>query len=143
MGGELSCAVLGKDVRGLDELILRGADKVFYVNDNALENFLPRPFANALTGLIREEKPEIVVAAATTGRTIMPMAAARLDTGLTADCTVLDIDPEERILLQTRPAIGGNIMATIKTPLTGPQMATVRPRSARQAPGTLPGRVKS
>ncbi|MBF7084055.1 electron transfer flavoprotein subunit alpha/FixB family protein [Desulfallas sp. Bu1-1] len=130
----LYCAVLGNNVQELDELIFRGADRVYHVSSPCLENFLARPYAAALARLVEEEKPEIVVAAATTtGRTIMPMAAARLETGLTADCTGLDIDPVERILLQTRPAIGGNIMATIKTPFTRPQMATVRPRSARQA----------
>jgi len=65
------------------------------------------------------------------GRTLMPVLAANLHTGLTADCTELAIDPNERLLLQTRPAIGGNVMATIKTPLHRPQMATVRPRSRR------------
>jgi len=134
LGCDLSCAVLGSDVRGLNEIIYRGADKVYNVNSPSLEKFLAKPFTSALTRLIAEEKPEIIVAAATTtGRTIMPMAAAELGTGLTADCTVLDIDPEEKILLQTRPAIGGNIMATIKTPRHRPQMATVRPRSTRQA----------
>ncbi|MCG8400693.1 MAG: electron transfer flavoprotein subunit alpha/FixB family protein [Firmicutes bacterium] len=135
LGCSLSCAVLGCNVEGLEELIVRGADRVLYVNDAALENFLSRPYTSALAGVVWDEKPEVVVAAATTtGRTIMPMVAARLDTGLTADCTVLDIEPGERILLQTRPAIGGNIMATIKTPVTRPQMATVRPKSVRQAP---------
>ena len=68
-------------------------------------------------------------AATTTGRTVMPLVAAGVATGLTADCTELDIDPQTKLLLQTRPAIGGNIMATIKTPDTRPQMATVRPRA--------------
>ncbi|NHM27466.1 electron transfer flavoprotein subunit alpha/FixB family protein [Desulfofundulus sp. TPOSR] len=135
LGVELSCAILGDRVDDLGEVILRGADKVFHVCSKDLASFLPGPYARALAQLIQEEKPEIVIAAATTtGRTIMPLVAARLGTGLTADCTYLDIDPGERILLQTRPAIGGNIMATIKTPFTRPQMATVRPRSTRPAP---------
>jgi electron transfer flavoprotein alpha subunit len=122
-------------VDDLGEVILRGADKVFHVCSQDLATFLPGPYTRALVQLIQEEKPEIVIAAATTtGRTVMPLVAARLGTGLTADCTYLDIDPGERILLQTRPAIGGNIMATIKTPFTRPQMATVRPRSTRPAP---------
>ncbi|MDK2887199.1 MAG: electron transfer flavoprotein alpha subunit [Thermoanaerobacter sp.] len=135
LGVELSCAILGDRVDDLGEVILRGADKVFHVCSQDLATFLPGPYTRALVQLIQEEKPEIVIAAATTtGRTVMPLVAARLGTGLTADCTYLDIDPGERILLQTRPAIGGNIMATIKTPFTRPQMATVRPRSTRPAP---------
>ncbi|MCK5247193.1 electron transfer flavoprotein subunit alpha/FixB family protein, partial [Candidatus Bipolaricaulota bacterium] len=73
-------------------------------------------------------------AATTMGRTLMPVLAANLHTGLTADCTELAIDPNERLLLQTRPAIGGNVMATIKTPLHRPQMATVRPKSRHPMP---------
>ena len=135
LGVELSCAVLGGEIADLEEIIYHGADRVFHVTGPGLADFLPCPYARALERLVREEKPEILIAAATTtGRTVMPLAAAALHTGLTADCTGLDIDERERILLQTRPAIGGNIMATIKTPFTRPQMATVRPRSARPAP---------
>ena len=130
---ELSCVILGHGMeQSAEEIIQRGADVVYVVDDPALRHFLPRPYAAALTGLAKEAKPEIVLAAATTqGRTIMPLIAARLDTGLTADCTGLDIDPVDRSLLQTRPAIGGNVMATIKTPVSRPQMATVRPKSAK------------
>ncbi len=130
---ELSCVILGHGMEQFAEgIIQRGADVVYVVDDPALRHFLPRPYAAALTGLAKEAKPEIVLAAATTqGRTIMPLIAARLDTGLTADCTGLDIDPLDRSLLQTRPAIGGNVMATIKTPVSRPQMATVRPKSAK------------
>lgn len=131
----LYCVVLGNEVENLDEIIYRGADRVYHIKNSSLENFLPGPYARAIARLIEEEKPEIVVAAATTtGRTVMPLVAARLKTGLTADCTELTVDPGEKILLQTRPAIGGNIMATIKTPSTRPQMATVRPKSAKPAP---------
>ena len=115
-------------------MIQRGADKVFFIQNPVLANFLPKPYSNAVCQLIKEEKPEIIVAAATTtGRTVMPLVAAKANTGLTADCTELTIDPESKILLQTRPAIGGNIMATIKTPNHRPQMATVRPKSAKPA----------
>ena len=133
---ELSCAILGHGMeRSTEEIIQRGADVVYVVDDLSLRHFLPRPYAAALTRLARETKPEIILAAATTqGRTIMPLVAARLDTGLTADCTGLDIDPLDRSLLQTRPAIGGNVMATIKTPVSRPQMATVRPKSAKPLP---------
>jgi len=132
---ELSCVLLGSGIAKLEEVIYRGADKVYHIPSACLDHFLPGPYTKALARLIEEKKPEIVVAAATsTGRTVMPLVAARLKTGLTADCTELTIDPAERILLQTRPAIGGNIMATIKTPFTRPQMATVRPKSAKPAP---------
>ncbi|MFZ5590973.1 MAG: electron transfer flavoprotein subunit alpha/FixB family protein [Bacillota bacterium] len=130
----LACVILGSEVDNLSELIYRGADKVFFIKHPSLANFLPGTHTNALVQLFQEEKPDIVVAAAsTTGRTVMPLVAAKLLTGLTADCTILDIDPQEKILLQTRPAIGGNIMATIKTPFTKPQMATVRPKSCPPA----------
>ncbi|HHW44950.1 MAG TPA: electron transfer flavoprotein subunit alpha/FixB family protein [Desulfotomaculum sp.] len=134
LGVELSCAILGDRVDDLGEVIRRGADRVYHVSSPDLAQFLPWPYTRALVQLIEEVRPEVVIAAATTtGRTVMPLAAARLKTGLTADCTILDIDPAEKILLQTRPAIGGNVMATIKTPFTRPQMATVRPRSTRPA----------
>ncbi len=130
---ELSCVILGHGMeQSAEGIIQRGADVVYVVDDPALRHFLPRAYTAALTRLAKEAKPEIVLAAATTqGRTIMPLIAARLDTGLTADCTGLDIDPLDRSLLQTRPAIGGNVMATIKTPVSRPQMATVRPKSAK------------
>jgi len=85
-----------------------------------------------LVPFIKKMQPEIVLAGATTiGRTIMPYLAGKLKTGLTADCTSLDIEEKTGLLLQTRPAIGGNVLATIKTPLHKPQMATVRPKGKR------------
>lgn len=135
LGCELSCVLLGEDIEDLEEVIFRGADKVFFIQDPIFKNFLTQPYSNAITRLVNEEKPEVIIAGATTtGRTVMPLVAAKTHTGLTADCTELTIDPETKLLLQTRPAIGGNIMATIKTPDTRPQMATVRPRSAKQSP---------
>ncbi len=135
LGCELGCVLLGDEIENLEEVILRGADKVFFIQDPIFKNFLTQPYSNAITRLVNEEKPEIIIAGATTtGRTVMPLVAAKTSTGLTADCTELTIDPETKLLLQTRPAIGGNIMATIKTPDTRPQMATVRPRSAKQSP---------
>ena len=132
LGCELSCILLGETIEDIESAFHRGADKVLFVKEPALKNFLPKSYQNALVKLIEEEKPEIVIAAATTtGRTVMPLVAAKLNTGLTADCTQLTIDPETKFLLQTRPAIGGNIMATIKTPQHRPQMATVRPRSCK------------
>ncbi|OPZ64083.1 MAG: Acryloyl-CoA reductase electron transfer subunit beta [Firmicutes bacterium ADurb.Bin506] len=135
LGTVVNCAAIGCE-RGdqLNELIYRGADKVFLVDESARGAAwaLPGPCSRALQRIIELTAPEVVVAAATTtGRTVMPLVAARLHTGLTADCTELDIDQKERLLLQTRPAIGGNIMATIKTPTARPQMATVRPKSCQ------------
>lgn len=134
LGCELGCVLLGDEIENMQEVILRGADKVFFIQDPIFKNFLSQPYSNAITRLVSEEKPEIIIAGATTtGRTVMPLVTAKSHTGLTADCTELTIDPETKLLLQTRPAIGGNIMATIKTPTTRPQMATVRPRSAKQS----------
>jgi len=126
--------------RSLDDdavrtLVHYGADEVLYVRDERLADFLVQNTASILTDLAGERKPEIFLAAATTyGRTIMPYVSVRLNAGLTADCTVLDIEPESGLLLQTRPAIGGNILATIKTESARPQMATVRPHSTRVLP---------
>ena len=131
---ELCSIVLGERVSGSDiqELILRGADRVLLVQSPGLKHFLVEPYSGVIEHLVREHRPEIVIGAATsTGRTLMPYLAVRLATGLTADCTGLDIDQETGNLVQTRPAIGGNILATIVTARHRPQMATVRPRSVR------------
>ncbi|MCR4391444.1 MAG: electron transfer flavoprotein subunit alpha/FixB family protein [Candidatus Acetothermia bacterium] len=136
LGVPLGAVLLGHDVEGgAQELICHGADRVYLVDHPSLARFDPDPYARCLERLVREERPAIVVAAATTsGRTLMPILAARLHTGLTADCTELDIEEGTGLLLQTRPAIGGNVMATIKTPDHRPQMTTVRPRSYPPAP---------
>jgi electron transfer flavoprotein alpha subunit len=116
----------------LSELIERGADEVLCVESPSLADFVCETFSKALAALARERKPQIILAAATSsGRTLMPHLAVALHAGLTADCTELDIEEGTGLLLQTRPAIGGNIMATIKTPDHKPQMSTVRPKSAR------------
>lgn len=136
-GCRLCSVVLGHQIAPaeLDELIARGADRVYVVQHPALVNFLVQPHAQALQHLVETYRPEVMIAAATTtGRTVMPYLAIKVHTGLTADCTGLEIDPETGHLLQTRPAIGGNVMATIKTPTARPQMATVRPKSAPPAP---------
>lgn len=137
LGAAVNCAVIGCNPgEQAREMIGRGADRVFVANEpRDVAWSLPGPCSRALERVIELVEPEVVLAAATTtGRTVMPMVAARLRTGLTADCTELDIDVAERLLLQTRPAIGGNIMATIKTPTARPQMATVRPKSCRPLP---------
>lgn len=119
----------------LEELIHRGADEVYHIKDSRLDEFVCESYSRVLVDLIKQYRPHTILAAATTtGRTLMPHVAIGADTGLTADCTELDIDPETKLLLQTRPAIGGNIMATIKTPYKKPQMATVRPKSSRPLP---------
>ena len=111
------------------ELISYGADTVYFAEDAQLRHFRTEPFSRIAERLITEKKPAIVLAAATTtGRDLMPRIAKNLNTGLTADCTELAIDPESGGLLQTRPAFGGNILATIVCSDTRPQMATVRPR---------------
>ena len=136
LGVKLSSVVLGSQAREYaQELILRGADRVYPVSDEKLGEFRIDPYTRIIAALIDKHKPEILLASATTmGRTLMPVLAAKIHTGLTADCTELDVDTSERLLLQTRPAIGGNVMATIKTPAHRPQMATVRPKSKRPLP---------
>ena len=133
----LSALIFGDQLpdQELQKLILRGADRVLHVTAAELAVFQPEPYAACLMKLINDEKPEILIAAATTtGRTLLPYVAGKLRTGLTADCTKLDIEPDTGLLLQTRPAAGGNIMATIKTPECRPQMATVRPHALHPAP---------
>ncbi|MBM4288727.1 MAG: electron transfer flavoprotein subunit alpha [Deltaproteobacteria bacterium] len=132
----LAAVLLGHQVRDLvPELMAAGADTVYLVDHPSLAQFLEEPYAAALTALARLHPPEIILAGATyVGRAFIPRVAAVLDTGLTADCTAFDIDPEKNLLLQTRPAFGGNIMATILTPRSYPQMATVRPRVMKKLP---------
>ena len=136
LGVELSSIIIGHNVKDkVKELIYRGADKVYVVDNPALKDFRADPYSEILTSLVEEYKPEIFIASATTlGRTVMPICMVKLETGLTADCTGLDIDLNERLLIQTRPAIGGNVMATIKTPSSRPQMSTVRPKSKKPLP---------
>jgi len=128
LGTGLAAVCLG-ETKEIEKLFHYGADKIYLVEDAVFDEFHEDVYAAALTKLIQEYKPEIVLAGATAqGRAFVPQAAARLETGLTADCTGLEIDPETRLLQQTRPTFGGNIMATIITPVSHPVMATVRPR---------------
>ena len=111
----------------LDELIWRGADNIYLVQAPELTNFQDEPYTNILVRLIRKYKPEILLCGATAiGRSLVSRVAINIKAGLTADCTGLDIDLQKKVLLQTRPAFGGNIMATIISPNYRPQMATVR-----------------
>jgi electron transfer flavoprotein alpha subunit len=127
---DLSVVLIGKSFGdNAKNLISYGADKVYLVEDPSLEKFNDESYTEISAQLIKKYKPEIVLIGATTyGRSLAPRVASKLNTGLTADCTHLEIDPERKILLQTRPAFGGNLMATIICPNHRPQMATVRPK---------------
>jgi len=129
LGVELAACVLGHNTEALVQEALRyGADQVYVVDDPTLAVYRTIPYVAALAPIVRQYRPEIFLAGATNrGRDLAGALATELDTGLTADCTGLTID-EKRQLQQTRPAFGGNIMATILTPNHRPQMATVRPR---------------
>ena len=126
---DLSAVVLGSDVKeAAKELIAYGADHIYIVEDERLKHYRTGPYTSVITDMIEKAKPEIVLLGAThNGRDLGPRLSARLDTGLTADCTKLEIDDDKGILLQTRPAFGGNLMATIVCPEHRPQMSTVRP----------------
>ncbi len=127
---QVAAVLLGDGVASLTpELLAAGAHKVYLVEHPRLQDFLEEPYAATLTQLARKFQPEIILAGATyLGRAFIPRVAAALRTGLTADCTAFALDLPKRLLLQTRPAFGGNILATIITPRTYPQMATARPR---------------
>lgn len=124
----LTACVLGHNVEHITkEAISFGADRVFWADDESLAVYKTAPYASVLINLVREYKPEIfLLGASARGRDLAGSVASLIYTGLTADCTGLDIDQEKGLLLQTRPAFGGNIMATIICPDHRPQMATVR-----------------
>lgn len=139
---EVTAVLIGYEVKGLaDKLAEYGADKVIVVDDPELKEYRTEPYAHALSSVINEYKPEIVLVGATAiGRDLGPTVSARVATGLTADCTVLEIgdfplvaipgkedEQKHNQLLMTRPAFGGNTIATIACPDHRPQMATVRP----------------
>lgn len=125
----VAAVLLGNGVAHLAPALgAAGADQVYLAEHPLLAYFLEAPYTAALTELARRFQPEIILAGATyLGRAFIPQVAAALRTGLTADCTAFAVDPEKRLLLQTRPAFGGNILATIITPRSYPQMATARP----------------
>ncbi len=140
LGTEVTAVLVGSGVKGLaDELAEYGADKVIVVDDPELKEYRTEPYAHALASVINEYKPEIFLVGATAiGRDLGPRVSARIHTGLTADCTQLDIgdfplnpipgkEQKHNQLLMTRPAFGGNTIATIACPDFRPQMATVRP----------------
>ena len=144
---EVTAVLVGYEVKGLaDELAAYGADKVILVDDPELKEYRTEPYAHALSSVIDKYKPEIFLVGATAiGRDLGPRVSARIHTGLTADCTQLDIGDfpmnpipgKEQLhnqLLMTRPAFGGNTIATIACPQFRPQMATVRPGVMQKAP---------
>ncbi|OPD21336.1 electron transfer flavoprotein subunit alpha [Clostridium botulinum] len=129
LGVELTAVLLGYNIDDIPrQLIEYGADKVLYVNNPLLKNYTTDGYTKVINDLIEERKPEILLVGATyIGRDLAPRISSRLGTGLTADCTGLDIDDDTRNLLMTRPAFGGNLMATIICDSNRPQMSTVRP----------------
>lgn len=127
---DLGALLLGAGLDGLaKELMALGADAVYAADHESLAQFNDDIYCEVMTQAIKQHQPEVLLAGATSiGRSLIPRVATAAATGLTADCTGLAIDQERRLLLQTRPAFGGNIMATIICPDARPQMATVRPR---------------
>ena len=147
LGVEVTAVLVGSDVKGLaDQLAEYGADKVIVVDDPELKEYRTEPYTHAIASVIQEFKPEIFLIGATAiGRDLGPRVCARIHTGLTADCTKLDIgdfpmnpvpgrETKHNQLLMTRPAFGGNTIATIACPDFRPQMATVRPGVMQKAP---------
>jgi electron transfer flavoprotein alpha subunit/NAD-dependent dihydropyrimidine dehydrogenase PreA subunit len=136
---DVSALLLGVQVSKLsDTLIKYGAKKVYLAQHKALKDYRTLAYTKVLEELVMEHKPNILLVGAThLGRDLAPRLSRRVGVGLTADCTDLTIDPEEGVLLQTRPAFGGNVMATIANRYSRPQMATVRPgvMEARKKPG--------
>ncbi|MCA6069947.1 MAG: electron transfer flavoprotein subunit alpha [Endomicrobium sp.] len=135
LGTSLAAVLIGDNIKSkAQDLINRGADKIYVCDDPVFIEFQDDPYTAILTQLIEKEKPEIILMGATNiGRSFASGVVARIHTGLTADCTSLEIDTETRNLQQTRPAFGGNIMATILTPGHRPQMATVRHKVFKEA----------
>ena len=137
---ELCAVCFGHGIDEVNELIAYGADKVYLVDNPALAENQEDLYTNELVELVQQHKPEIVLAGATSlGRSFIPRVAAILKTGLTADCTGLEIDAGTKLLLQTRPTFGGNVMATIICQARRPQMSTVRPRVFKKG---VPGKTR-
>ena len=134
LGETLECVILGSNMKKqAEELTPYGVDKIFLIDNPVLEHFRDDPYSRLIIELVKELKPSIFLLGATSiGRSLAPRISTALRTGLTADCTELNIDSERR-LLQTRPAYGGNIMATILCRNNRPQMATVRHKVMKKA----------
>jgi electron transfer flavoprotein alpha subunit len=129
LGVKLCALLVGSNVKDLIQTLIHyGADRVYCVDNELLEKYTTDGYSKAVCIAVEKYKPEIIMMGAThIGRDLAPRIASKLNTGLTADCTGLAIDPEDGKLRQTRPAFGGNLMATIICPETRPQMCTVRP----------------
>mgnify|MGYP002740729320 FL=1 len=129
LGVKLCALLVGSNVKDLIQTLIHyGADRVYCVDNELLEKYTTDGYSEAVCQAVEKYKPEIIMMGAThIGRDLAPRIASKLNTGLTADCTGLEIDPEDGKLRQTRPAFGGNLMATIICPETRPQMCTVRP----------------
>ena len=147
LGQNVVAVLLGNQIKDkASELIAHGADKVVVVDDEMLAEYVTEPYAKAMMEIIQSHNPEIVLYGATSiGRDLAPRVSARIHTGLTADCTKLDIgdfpmnpvpgrETKHNQLLMTRPAFGGNTIATIACPDFRPQMATVRPGVMQNLP---------
>lgn len=139
LGQRVVGIILGHNIESKAEVLFHhGADEVVIVDDPMLEEYMTEPYTKALYQVIQECQPEIVLyGASSIGRDLAPRVSARVHTGLTADCTGLAIDPETKLLMMTRPAFGGNIMATIVCKDFRPQMATVRPGVMKALPKDL------
>ncbi len=155
LGTDVSAILVGSGIKGLaDKLAEYGADKVIVVDDPELKEYRTEPYAHAVASVINEFKPEIVLVGATAiGRDLGPRVSARVATGLTADCTMLEIgdfpitptpgqEQKHNQLLMTRPAFGGNTIATIACPDHRPQMATVRPGVMQKLEPTVGARAE-
>lgn len=136
IGTDVTAVLLGSKVANMPELLAQhGADRVIVVDDPVLETYTTEPYVHAFVEIVKKYKPEICLFGATAiGRDMAPRVSARVHTGLTADCTKLEINPEDKGLMMTRPAFGGNVMATILCPDHRPQMSTVRPGVMQKAP---------
>jgi electron transfer flavoprotein alpha subunit len=132
----LSAVLIGENMeQAANLLIAHGADNVYVVDHASLKSFVDETYYDVFVQLVRMYMPEIILLGATTyGRSLAPRISSRLNTGLTADCTKLEIDAESKNLMQTRPAFGGNLMATIICPKRRPQMSTVRPKVMKALP---------
>ena len=136
LGQKVVAVLLGHNIKDKAEVLIQhGAEEVVVVDHEMLAEYVTEPYTKALYKVIKECEPEIMLyGASSIGRDLAPRVSARVHTGLTADCTKLDIDPETKLLAMTRPAFGGNIMATILCENHRPQMATVRPGVMKALP---------
>jgi len=130
---ELCAVCLGHNVEDTAQLAFYGVDRLYVVDDPSLANNDEDHYVSALVDLVRHHNPEVLLAGATSlGRSLIPRVAARLETGVAANCTGLDVDPEAKLLMQTRPMYGGSLMGTFVCPERKPQVATVRPHAFRR-----------